>query len=71
MNNKDDYNKRIIIATILSTILMVLWIRYYGKKTIPAEVLQAQKEIKQEQIIEIKEELDVSRLNEIEKWWIL
>lgn len=56
MNNKDDYNKRIIIATILSTILMVLWIRYYGKKTIPAEVLQAQKEIKQEQIIEIKEE---------------
>ena len=56
MNNKDDYNKRIIIATILSTILMVLWIRYYSKKTIPAEVLQAQKEIKQEQIIEIKEE---------------
>lgn len=56
MNNKDDYNKRIIIATILSTILMVLWIRYYGKKTIPAEVLQAQKEVKQEQVIETKEE---------------
>lgn len=56
MNNKDDYNKRIIIATILSTILMVLWVRYYGKKTIPAEVLQAQKEVKQEQVIETKEE---------------
>ena len=55
MNNKDDYNKRIIIATILSTILMILWIRYYGKKTIPAEVLEAQKEVKQEQVIETKE----------------
>ena len=55
MNNKDEYNKRIIIATILSTILMILWIRYYGKKTIPAEVLEAQKEVKQEQVIKTKE----------------
>ena len=60
MNNKDDYNKRIIIATILSTILMILWIRYYGKKTIPAEVLEAQKEVKQEQVIETKEKEVIS-----------
>lgn len=35
MNNNFDYNKRIIVATIISTILMVAWVKYYGSKTLP------------------------------------
>ena len=38
----------------------------------PTEITIAKsKQEKWKQRIEIKEELDVSRLNEIEKWWIL
>lgn len=55
INNKDNYNTRIIIATIVSTILMVAWIKFYGKRTIPQ--LEKKEEIKfeQEQTLEQKE----------------
>jgi hypothetical protein len=32
-NNNDD--KRILLATLLSTILIVGWMKYYGGKTLP------------------------------------
>ena len=42
------------------------------EKLDPIEILIAEsKQEKWKQRIEIKEELDVSKLNEIEKWWIL
>jgi hypothetical protein len=42
------------------------------EKLDPIEILIAKsKQEKWKQRIEIKEELDVSKLNEIEKWWIL
>lgn len=41
-------------------------------KTNPTEIVIAKsKQEKWKQRIEIKEELDISKLNEIEKWWIL
>lgn len=50
MNN--NYNIRIILASIISTILMVLWIRYYGKRTLPQTfdkaVNKAEQEYKEE-----------------------
>jgi hypothetical protein len=43
----------------------------YAKQD-PIEVLIAKsKQEKWKQRIEIKEELDVSKLNDIEKWWLL
>ena len=47
-NNKDNYNTRILIATLLSTLLMVLWVRFYGKRTIPNVEKKENIEIKQE-----------------------
>jgi hypothetical protein len=42
------------------------------EKLDPIEIVIAKsKQEKWKQRIEIKEELDVSKLNEIEKWWIL
>lgn len=62
MNNNFDYNKRIIIATIISTILMVAWLKYYGSKTLPNDYNKAankaeqqyQQEQEQQEIIEQK-----------------
>lgn len=62
MNNNFDYNKRIIIATIISTILMVAWLKYYGSKTLPSDYNKAankaeqqyQQEQEQQEIIEQK-----------------
>ena len=62
MNNNFDYNKRIIIATIISTILMVAWLKYYGSKTLPNDYNNAankaeqqyQQEQEQQEIIEQK-----------------
>ena len=42
------------------------------EKLDPIEILIAKsKQEKWKQRIEIKEELDVSKLNDIEKWWLL
>lgn len=62
MNNNFDYNKRIIIATIISTILMVAWLKYYGSKTLPNDYNKAankaeqqyQQEQEQQEIVEQK-----------------
>ena len=62
MNNNFDYNKRIIIATIISTILMVAWVKYYGSKTLPNDYNKAankaeqqyQQEQEQQEIVEQK-----------------
>ncbi len=56
INNKDNYNTRIIIATIISTILMVAWIKFYGKKTLPEVERQEELKIEQEKQSEQKEE---------------
>ncbi len=55
-NNKDNYNTRIIIATVLSTFLMISWMKFYGKKTLPQDTKKIQQEVKQEQIVEKTEE---------------
>ena len=39
-NNKDDSNKRILIATVLSALLMVLWIKFYGKRITPSATVE-------------------------------
>ncbi len=66
MQNNNDYNKRILVATLLSTALVFFWIRYYGKKIVPQEQLKAENEIKQEQTIEVKKE-EPKEKNKIEK----
>ena len=52
-NNNFNYDKRILIATILSTILMVAWLKYYGNKTLPTNyekaVNKAEQEYKEDQ----------------------
>ncbi len=55
-NNKDNYNTRIIIATVLSTFLMIAWMKFYGKKTIPQDAKKINQEIKHEQTLEKTEE---------------
>lgn len=57
MQKKDNYNTRIIIATLLSTILMVAWIKYYGKKTLPDTTKKVEQKIQQEQVLEKKQEV--------------
>ena len=66
-NNKDNYNTRIIIATVLSTFLMVLWMKFYGGKTITQDVKRIDKEIKQEQLVENTEERIENKKIEIEE----
>lgn len=56
MQNNDNYSKRVLLATVLSTALIFFWIKYYGKKTIPQEELKVQNETKQEQVVNIKKE---------------
>ncbi|MDD2839877.1 MAG: membrane protein insertase YidC [Rickettsiales bacterium] len=65
MQNNDNYNKRVLLATVLSTVLIFFWIKYYGKKTIPQEELKIQNGIKQEQTIEIKKEESIKE-NKVE-----
>ena len=52
-NNNFNYDKRILIATILSTILMVAWLKYYGNKTLPTNyekaINKAEQEYKEDQ----------------------
>lgn len=67
-NNNDNYNTRIIIATLLSTILMIAWIKFYGKRTLPQNTKKIEQEIKQEEVIEkSKNELDNKKIIEEEK----
>ena len=47
INNNDNYNKRIITATVISTILMVAWIKFYGNRTLKREIKQEKKQIEQ------------------------
>lgn len=47
-NNNFNYDKRILIATILSTILMVAWLKYYGNKTLPTNYEKAMNKAEQE-----------------------
>lgn len=51
-NNKDNYNTRIIIATVLSAFLMIAWMKFYGKKTIPQDTKKIDQKIKYEQTVE-------------------
>ena len=48
--NNDNYNTRIILASVISTFLMVAWIRYYGKKTLPQNFDTAVNKAEQEYV---------------------
>jgi len=47
----DDYNRRILLATILSTFLIVLWVRYYGEKTLHVENVEKVEIVETETVI--------------------
>lgn len=57
-NNNFNYEKRIILATVLSTVLMISWIKYYGSKTLPRDYInavnKAELEYQQDKITEEK-----------------
>ncbi|HSQ97424.1 MAG TPA: membrane protein insertase YidC [Rickettsiales bacterium] len=59
----DNYNKRILVATLLSTALIVLWIKYYGTKTIPQEELK--NDVKEEQVVKVEEEKNIVKPEEV------
>ncbi len=48
--NNNNYNARIILASVISTFLMVVWIRYYGKKTLPQNFNTAVNKAEQEYV---------------------
>ena len=58
INKNNDYNKRILIATILSTVLIISWIKYYARKTLPEakqfEEMQELKKKEREKILDEK-----------------
>ncbi|MDR0423043.1 MAG: membrane protein insertase YidC, partial [Rickettsiales bacterium] len=56
MSNKNDENNRILLATILSTILIVVWMRWYGGRTLP--------KMEEEKIIKINKEGEVKTKEE-------
>ena len=52
-NNNNNYNKRIFLATFISTILIVSWTKFYASKTIKIKKDIPQKEITNNNNIEI------------------
>ena len=73
INKNNDYNKRILIATILSTVLIISWIKYYARKTLPEakqfEEMQELKKKEREKILDekakkIKEEKELNKNND-------
>ena len=52
INKNNDYNKRILIATILSTVLIISWIKYYARKTLPeAKQFEEMQELKKKETL--------------------